>query len=220
MVVARWTLEDDAIEISRINSVKNDTNDKVVAIMDGRVVIGLFIIEVKGGEEDVTTYDVTFTNYSGNTNINDANDKAIILDSKGSVSVEEGQDFQFKLAPVDGKAVESVKIGSTTLTPDSKGIYTVENVKDDMQIDLAFADAVTVTFDITSARVVVNGNVVKDNDQLTFAKGEVITLEVTPATGKDNVTVTYGTAQDGFGSDPIVYDIEITNETSLTVACS
>ena len=220
VVVARWTLEDDAIEISRINSVKNDTNDKVVAIMDGRVVIGLFIIEVKGGEEDVTTYDVTFTNYSGNTNINDANDKAIILDSKGSVSVEEGQDFQFKLAPVDGKAVESVKIGSTTLTPDSKGIYTVENVKDDMQIDLAFADAVTVTFDITSARVVVNGNVVKDNDQLTFAKGEVITLEVTPATGKDNVTVTYGTAQDGFGSDPIVYDIEITNETSLTVACS
>ena len=220
VVVARWPLEDDAIEISRINSVKNDTNDKVVAIMDGRVVIGLFIIEVKGGEEDVTTYDVTFTNYSGNTNINDANDKAIILDSKGSVSVEEGQDFQFKLAPVDGKAVESVKIGSTTLTPDSKGIYTVENVKDDMQIDLAFADAVTVTFDITSARVVVNGNVVKDNDQLTFAKGEVITLEVTPATGKDNVTVTYGTAQDGFGSDPIVYDIEITNETSLTVACS
>ena len=113
-----------------------------------------------------------------------------------------------------------MKIGSTTLTPDSKGIYTVDNVKDDMQIDLAFADAVTVPFDITSDRVVVNGNVVKDNDQLTFAKGEVITLEVTPATGKDNVTVTYGTAQDGFGSDPIVYDIEITNETSLTVACS
>ena len=67
VVVARWTLEDDAIEIRPHQLVKNDTNDKVVAIMDGRVVIGLFIIEVNGGEEDVTTYDVTFTNYSGNT---------------------------------------------------------------------------------------------------------------------------------------------------------
>ena len=47
--------------MSRINSVKNDTNDVAIAIMDGRTVIGLFIIENKGGEADVKRYDVTFT---------------------------------------------------------------------------------------------------------------------------------------------------------------
>lgn len=44
--------------MSRINSVKNDTNDVAIAIMDGRTVIGLFIIENKGGEADVKEYDV------------------------------------------------------------------------------------------------------------------------------------------------------------------
>ena len=221
VVVARWTLEDDAIEIDRINSVKNDTNDKVVAIMDGRVVIGLFIIEVNGGEEDVTTYDVTFTNYSGNTYINDANDKTINLDSKDSVSVEEGQDFQFKLAPVDGKVVDTVKIGNTVLTPDANGVYTVADVDADVTIDLTFAEAVTVTLDITSARVEINGKVVKDGEELTCKEGEELTVEVTPANGKNNVTVTYDSKTvDGYGSEPIIYDIVVTNTgNTLKVEC-
>ena len=52
VVVARWNLDDQDVEMSRINSVKNDTNDVAIAIMDGRTVIGLFIIEVKGGENE------------------------------------------------------------------------------------------------------------------------------------------------------------------------
>ena len=51
VIVARWNLDDQDVEMSRINSVKNDTNDVAIAIMDGNTVIGLFIIENKGGEE-------------------------------------------------------------------------------------------------------------------------------------------------------------------------
>ena len=52
VVVARWSLDDQDVGLSRINSVKNDSNDVAVAIMDGNTVIGLFIIEVKGGENE------------------------------------------------------------------------------------------------------------------------------------------------------------------------
>ncbi len=66
VVVARWNLDDQAVELSRINSVKNDSNDVAVAIMDGNTVIGLFIIEVKGGEnEDGNTTVDTEVNVDG-----------------------------------------------------------------------------------------------------------------------------------------------------------
>jgi len=55
VIVARWDLDDQDVELSRINSVKNDSNDVAVAIMDGNTVIGLFIIEVKGGEGENNT---------------------------------------------------------------------------------------------------------------------------------------------------------------------
>ena len=61
VVVARWDLDDQKIVSSRINSVKDDTNDVVVAIMEGKVVVGLFIIEVEGGEE-APSNDYTATN--------------------------------------------------------------------------------------------------------------------------------------------------------------
>ena len=65
--------------------------------------------------------------------------------------VIEGKDFQFKLAPVAGKSVASVKVGSETLTPDSNGVYTVSNVKKDIQIDLTFSSVVELTVSNTSS---------------------------------------------------------------------
>ena len=66
VVVARWNLDDQAVELSRINSVKNDSNDVAVAIMDGNTVIGLFIIEVEGGEnKDGVTPGKTEVNVDG-----------------------------------------------------------------------------------------------------------------------------------------------------------
>lgn len=212
VIVARWNLDDQDVEMSRINSVKNDTNDVAIAIMDGNTVIGLFIIENKGGEADVKEYTVNFTGFSGNTYIQDVNDQNI----SDTVKVEEGQNFQFKLAPVAGKVVDTVKVGNTVLTPDSKGVYTVSNVKADTTIDLTFKTGTEVTFNITSARVVIDGKSVKTGDKMSFAQGDVITLEATPANGK-KLTVTYGTAQDGYGENPTTYEITITTESTLSV---
>ena len=112
--------------------------------------------------------------------------------------VVEGKDFQFKLAPVAGKSVASVKVGSETLTPDSNGVYTVSNVKKDIQIDLTFAETVTLTFksnDTTQAYIVVNGaeKAMIDNNTtypVTIAEGSSVTLEIIPASGKTVSNVT------------------------------
>ena len=92
----------------------------------------------------------------------------------------------------------------------------MSNVKADTTIDLTFKTGTEVTFNITSARVVIDGKSVKTGDKMSFAQGDVITLEATPANGK-KLTVTYGTAQDGYGENPTTYEITITTESTLSV---
>ena len=215
VVVARWNLDDQDVEMSRINSVKNDTNDVAIAIMDGRTVIGLFIIENKGGEADVKEYDVTFTGKDSKAWIRDLSGNDLL--AKGNtVKVSEGSSLQFKVDCVGGYVVDTVKVGNTVLTPDANGVYTVSNVKANASVDLTFKSGTEVTFAVTSARVTIDGKSVKNGEKMSFAQGDVITLEATPANGK-TLTVTYGSAQDGYGENPTVYEITITTEKSLSV---
>ena len=215
VVVARWNLDDQDVEMSRINSVKNDTNDVAIAIMDGRTVIGLFIIENKGGEADVKEYDVTFTGKDSKAWIRDLSGNDLL--AKGNtVKVSEGSSLQFKVDCVGGYVVDTVKVGNTVLTPDANGVYTVSNVKANASVDLTFESGTEVTFTVTSARVTIDGKSVKNGEKMSFAQGDVITLEATPANGK-TLTVTYGSAQDGYGENPTVYEITITTEKSLSV---
>ena len=215
VVVARWNLDDQDVEMSRINSVKNDTNDVAIAIMDGRTVIGLFIIENKGGEADVKEYDVTFTGKDSKAWIRDLSGNDLL--AKGNtVKVSEGSSLQFKVDCVGGYVVDTVKVGNTVLTPDANGVYTVSNVKANASVDLTFKSGTEVTFTVTSARVTIDGKSVKNGEKMSFAQGDVITLEATPANGK-TLTVTYGSAQDGYGENPTVYEITITTEKSLSV---
>ena len=215
VVVARWNLDDQDVEMSRINSVKNDTNDVAIAIMDGRTVIGLFIIENKGGEADVKEYDVTFTGKDSKAWIRDLSGNDLL--AKGNtVKVSEGSNLQFKVDCVGGYVVDTVKVGNTVLTPDANGVYTVSNVKANASVDLTFKSGTEVTFTVTSARVTIDGKSVKNGEKMSFAQGDVITLEATPANGK-TLTVTYGSAQDGYGENPTVYEITITTEKSLSV---
>ncbi|MGI5934755.1 MAG: S-layer homology domain-containing protein [Lawsonibacter sp.] len=216
VVVARWNLDDQDVELSRINSVKNDTNDVAIAIMDGRTVIGLFIIEVKGGEADVKEYNVTFTGKDGMAWIRDLSGNDLLANGN-TIKVSEGSDLKFKVDCVNNNVVDTVKVGNTVLTPDANGVYTVSNVKADTTIALTFKTGTEVTFTVTSARVTIDGKSVKNDEKMTFAQGDVITLEATPANGK-TLTVTYGsTAQDGYGENPTVYEITITTETALKV---
>ena len=169
-----------------VSNIATDDNDKVWFVTDSGDVTAIVYQDVP--DDNNTYYTVTFTGFSGNTYIQNVNGENISDVQK----VIEGKDFQFKLAPVAGKSVASVKVGSETLTPDSNGIYTVSNVKKDIQIDLTFAETVTLTFksnDTTQAYIVVNGAdkvLVSDtaNHSVTVAKGSSVTLEIIPASGK------------------------------------
>ena len=130
--------------------------------------------------------------------------------------MSEGSSLQFKVDCVGGYVVDTVKVGNTVLTPDANGVYTVSNVKANASVDLTFKSGTVVTFTVTSARVTIDGKSVKNGEKMSFAQGDVITLEATPANGK-TLTVTYGSAQDGYGENPTVYEITITTEKSLSV---
>ena len=54
VVVVRYNYKGD-FEVSRINSIKNDSNDQYVAVMDSNVIAGICIIEKDGGENDSNT---------------------------------------------------------------------------------------------------------------------------------------------------------------------
>ena len=80
---------------------------------------------------------------------------------------------------------------------------------------------IEVTFDIDA-----NGIVHVSAKDLGTGKEQHITcllytstLEATPANGK-TLTVTYGSAQDGYGENPTVYEITITTEKSLSVVAN
>ena len=175
-----------------VSNIATDKNDTVWFAMDSGDVVAIVYQDVP--DDNNTYYTVTFTGFSGNTYIQNVNGENISDVQK----VVEGKDFQFKLAPVAGKSVASVKVGSETLTPDSNGVYTVSNVKKDIQIDLTFAETVTLTFksnDTTQAYIVVNGaeKAMIDNNTtypVTIAEGSSVTLEIIPASGKTVSNVT------------------------------
>ena len=128
-----------------VSNIATDTDDNVWYVMDGGDVVAIVYQDVP--DDNNTYYTVTFTGFSGNTYIQNVNGENISDVQK----VVEGKDFQFKLAPVAGKSVASVKVGSETLTPDSNGVYTVSNVKKDIQIDLTFSSVVELTVSNTSS---------------------------------------------------------------------
>ena len=175
-----------------VSNIATDKNDTVWFAMDSGDVVAIVYQDVP--DDNNTYYTVTFTGFFGNTYIQNVNGENISDVQK----VVEGKDFQFKLAPVAGKSVASVKVGSETLTPDSNGVYTVSNVKKDIQIDLTFAETVTLTFksnDTTQAYIVVNGaeKAMIDNNTtypVTIAEGSSVTLEIIPASGKTVSNVT------------------------------
>ena len=162
-----------------------------------------------------STVDVKFVGYSGMTYINKADGTTpIILDANDVVAVAEGSDFQFTLAPVAGKAVKSVKAGSTTLTPDANGVYTVK-VTADTTITLTFDDVQTVTFAGSDCRIEVNGKTYKAGDTLQVVKGAEISMNIKAADGKSITKVEAdSTVLSGFGG---VYDYTVNANVTITV---
>ena len=162
-----------------------------------------------------STVDVKFVGYSGMTYINKADGTTpIVLDANDVVAVAEGSDFQFTLTPVAGKAVKSVKAGSTTLTPDANGVYTVK-VTADTTITLTFDDVQTVTFAGSDCRIEVNGKTYKAGDTLQVVKDAEISMNIKAADGKNITKVEAdSTVLSGFGG---VYDYTVNADVTITV---
>ena len=183
----------------------------------GNVITELYVT-IRTASETVapaSTVDVKFVGYSGMTYINKADGTTpIVLDANGVVAVAEGSDFQFTLAPVAGKAVKSVKAGSTTLTPDANGVYTVK-VTADTTITLTFDDVQTVTFAGSDCRIEVNGKTYKAGDTLQVVKGAEISMNIKAADGKSITKVEAdSTVLSGFGG---VYDYTVNADVTITV---
>ena len=183
----------------------------------GNVITELYVT-IRTASETVapaSTVDVKFVGYSGMTYINKADGTTpIVLDANGVVAVAEGSDFQFTLAPVAGKAVKSVKAGSTTLTPDANGVYTVK-VTADTTITLTFDDVQTVTFAGSDCRIEVNGKTYKADDTLQVVKGAEISMNIKAADGKSITKVEAdSTVLSGFGG---VYDYTVNADVTITV---
>lgn len=238
VVVARWTLEDDAIEISRINSVKNDTNDKVVAIMDGRVVIGLFIIEVKGGEEAASN-DATISNVemfgvpveNGKVTVpgsaNGAGEQRLTFDLADGAKVTGvyyrestsgkwnswGDDY--KLTANLGQSKLYVKIESVAADGTSTDSYEFEATLESsytMTITNSATNAVRVNVGDANAVTITNS---KSITEKVGADGTTLTIRVS---GGSDIQVTASNAQVWDNGDGTYEISDVTADCTITIA--
>ena len=108
VVVVRYDYKGD-FSTSRISSIKNDPNDKFVAVLDGDVITGICILEVEDGENGGSS--------SGNAGSFDYD----VTVSKGGVASVKISDFEW---PTD-KVVKSVDISFNLV--DNDGVYVAED---------------------------------------------------------------------------------------------
>ena len=151
------------IDVINVTSIANDTNDYVYGIQDDDVPTNYKklseVVIVEQEDSTVETHTVSITGANGNAWVDEVNGTHYA--NQTSITVEDGEDFQFKLAPVAGKKVVSVKVGSTELTPDVNGVYTVSNVTGDITVDVTCGNVLKLTVtnnDDAAITVAVNGN--------------------------------------------------------------
>ena len=185
------------ISISSVEAVITDANDRVYAAYDSanKVLTDVVIVEVP--DQTTPTYTVNVAGCSGIAWVNKVDDTHYTGDAG---TVQEGKNFQFKLDIVDPtKALVSVKVGDTVLTPAANGVYTVANVTANTTVNVTFSTKVTLTFKTgsDSAMVSVNDGEYKlvdalgtDDYQVVVAQGSTVTLQILPASGKTVSSVT------------------------------
>ena len=154
VVVARWSLDDQDVELSRINSVKNDSNDVAIAVMDGKTVIGLFIIENKGGEnaDNDPTVD---------TEVDVDGRYEAIYKSAGITTTVKGNKITFK---VDREALKKFINDPVNATDVNKMIGSQSGTQNNLWVGASFkapAGATTAEFtgDVSSTDTVESGYV-------------------------------------------------------------
>ena len=183
------------INIINVASIANDTNDYVYAIRDDDVnsykkLDAVVIVEQE--DSSVVTHTVTITGANSNAWVNKVDGTHYA--NQTSITVEDGKDFQFKLDPLAGKQVASVKVGSTELTPDANGVYTVSNVTGNITVNVTCGNILSLSVKNTAASGITVQ--VGDNAPEAVAGSSATTTGTYNVTNGQvvNVTVVYGNA--------------------------
>ena len=235
------TIDDDAdkyVEYSDVSSAlkaltMNDSGDttniiKFVAICDDNgYATTIIIVE---GEKAAQKFGVKFegfenTFYVFDTKGTDPAKNNMVSNTVNTVKVVSGGSLSFKpvAANPENVALKSVKVGSTVLTPDASGYYTVSDVKSDIVVTLESANYVTVNLKVESALVTIGEESYTENADLKLFDGQKVILVVKKADGMTKTEVKYGasgseSALTGFGGE-YKFTVE-TGKTSLSVKCS
>ena len=152
VVVVRYNYKGD-FEVSRINSIKTDSNDQYVAVMDSNVIAGICIIEKDGGENSETTPGtvldtILVTETDGKLTVHYYGDKPALEDALATIeSWLEDQGMTLKDTTISG--------GKYTFTCTSSRGYTYEYVWDKAN-DFA-GDLHVITIDGNPVQYVVKG---------------------------------------------------------------
>ena len=153
VVVVRYNYKGD-FEVSRINSIKTDSNDQYVAVMDSNVIAGICIIEKDGGENSETTPGtvldtILVTENDGKLTVHYYGDKPALEDALATIeSWLEDQGMTLKDTTISG--------GKYTFTCTSSRGYTYEYTWDrstDFKVDL-----VVITVDGNAVQYLVKGS--------------------------------------------------------------
>ena len=166
VVVVRYNYKGD-FEVSRINSIKTDSNDQYVAVMDSNVIAGICIIEKDGGENSETTPGtvldtILVTETDGKLIVHYYGDKPALEDALATIeSWLEDQGMTLKDTTISG--------GKYTFTCTSSRGYTYEYTWDrstDFKDDL-----VVITVDGNAVQYLVkNDKLTKEIDVGDYAK--------------------------------------------------
>ena len=152
VVVVRYNYKGD-FEVSRINSIKTDSNDQYVAVMDSNVIAGICIIEKDGGENSETTPGtvldtILVTEKDGKLTVHYYGDKPALEDALATIeSWLEDQGMTLKDTTISG--------GKYTFTCTSSRGYTYEYVWD--KANEFAGDLHVITIDRNPVQYVVNG---------------------------------------------------------------
>ena len=164
VVVARF--DGDDLTKSTIGRIKDDGNDKVTYVLDGKVLMGVCITEVKGTDapvaytvkvDNATNVDYTITDENNNSKTNES-----------LVLTEKNLDVTVKMTPktgyqwTDNKGTETRTVTLTKVTEDKT--VTADNVQ------AVAATQATLTLNLTDAVVTVNGT--------SYVNGQTVTVPV------------------------------------------
>ena len=174
VVVARF--DGDDLTKSTIGRIKDDGNDKVTYVLDGKVLMGVCITEVKGTDapvaytvkvDNATNVDYTITDENNNSKTNES-----------LVLTEKNLDVTVKMTPktgyqwADNKGTETRTVTLTKVTED-------KTVTADA-VEAVAATQATLTLNLDGAYLNINNKAYWDGDTISADFDSVLTATVVP----------------------------------------